>query len=307
MTDSVLFSKCEAYNLYSDIFLTGPIGEVQKKVRDNARLRDVLVLDSDDELAAEHETMFGFNVFPFASLFLEFDGMLGGETTHRIRAFRSQLGIDVGSDSTAPDHVAAELRILAVLAKSDSLASQSTAEFIDRHVFSWLPAFVAAVREETHVFYSELVDLMLEQIVDHRRSIMASSQIGDLEPIPKEHLLSDSKTGIHDIADFLTSPARCGLFLSRSTIAGIAQGLKLPHGFGGRSEMMATSLRSAAAYDGVDRVVDAIENVIDRNRTAWKELTESGLESAEIWSDRWHTRMNRTSSTLEQMLNSIQQ
>ncbi|MCZ6758244.1 MAG: molecular chaperone TorD family protein [Bacteroidetes bacterium] len=305
MTDSVLTSNSEAYALFSDIFLTGLLGPAQARVRTIPRLREVLVLDTDDELAAEHETMFGFNVYPFASLFLESDRMLGGETTQQIRAFASRSGIDVGSDTNAPDHIATELRILERLAKNDPPQEDSIAEFIDQHLFSWLPAFVVAVREESNDFYSEVADLMLEHIVDHRRSIPAQSYVRETEPEPEEHLLSDRDTGIHDIADFLTSPARCGFFLSRSTIAGIAQGSKLPHGFGGRSQMMVTSIRSASAYGGLDLVICAIADLIDRNRSAWETLSESGLKSAHIWSENWLTRLNHSSSTLEQIASAI--
>ena len=306
MTDSVLTSNSEAYDLFSDIFLTGPVASVQAKVRTIPRLREVLVLDNDDELAAENETMFGFNVYPFASLFLEPDGMLGGETTQQIRAFTSRLGFDVGRDANAPDHVAAELRILATLTKRNPLNEDSIAEFIDQHLFSWLPAFVTAVHGESNDFYTEVADMMLEQIVDHRRSLSAESKTHEINSGLEERLLSDPDTGIHEITDFLTSPARCGFFLSRSTIAGIAQGSKLPHGFGGRSQMMATLLRSASAYDGLDFVVCAIDDVIDRNRSSWEKLSETGLESAQIWSDNWQTRLNRTSRMLEQMASAVQ-
>ncbi|GMQ83036.1 MAG: hypothetical protein BMS9Abin05_2508 [Rhodothermia bacterium] len=305
MTDSVLASNSEAYALFSDIFLTGSIDSVQERVRHSPRLRDVLVVDTDDELAAEHETMFGFNVYPFASLFLEPDGMLGGETTQQIRDFALRLGIDVGQDVNAPDHVAAELQILAALAKSNSPNEDSIAEFIDQHVLSWLPAFVVAVCEESNDFYSEVADLMLEQIVDHRRSIPVKSHVREPGPEPEERFLSDPDTAIHDIADFLTSPARCGFFLSRSAIAGIAQGSNLPHGFGGRSQMMATSLRSASAYDGLDCIICAIDDVIDRNRAAWEKLSETELESAQIWSDIWQTRLSWTSSMLEHVATAV--
>ena len=121
--------------------------------------------------------------------------------------------------------------------------------------YPWLPAFVAAVEGDCgdgeSAFYSVLVHRLLDDIVKFRSTLPDVLIDSDVEPYskspsPHELRLEDSETSVRDIAEYLTSPASCGMFLSRAVITRAAKWARLPHGFGGRGQMMVTVLRSAA-------------------------------------------------------------
>ena len=86
----------------------------------------VLPADFDeDQAAADHYQLFGFNVFPYQSIFLDPAGLLGGSITDEVVRSYSQAGLSVGpagnqATDESPDHLGYELRLMAFLCAAEA-------------------------------------------------------------------------------------------------------------------------------------------------------------------------------------------
>ena len=171
-------ARSQTYALFSDIFLRGPVDRAGKIVLSLSEFSGLGMPEPEDERAAEFESLFGFNVFPYASAFLEPSGRLGMETSSLVRTIYESEDIDF-HPSGEVDHVATELAFLSRLsnerldaqgAKLDKLDAV-TIDFLDHHVLAWLPAFDAAIQSNGNPFYRRISKYTLDVVVDHRRSL----------------------------------------------------------------------------------------------------------------------------------------
>lgn len=307
MSEKAVRGGSEWMRVYADLLHWGPTTEVQSRMRTMPRFMGLLEsidpTHSDDELAAAHESVFGFNVFPFASVFLEVDGRLGQEITQGVRRFASLKGIDVDPLGDAPDHICTELRILEQLENEPGLSARC----LDEILLPWIPAFVCAVRDDGSAYYAQAVQQLLDDLLELRTTLPQYSDDVSVEPCsskPAPHILDleDSDTSVHDISDYLTSPSSSGLFLSRAQISGAAKSSRLPSGFGRRNQMMSTVLRSAAAYDSLGSFGESISAIIEHNRSVWQLVADKEPSSAaKEWALDWLARLERTEKMLAKL------
>jgi TorA maturation chaperone TorD len=269
-------------------------------------------LPDPDVLAADHESLFGFNVPPYASVFLEPDGILGGAATTAAGSYRGRAGLLLVLDEPA-DHLANELEMLSQLVDPASgplagieIRDALAAEFIDDHVFSWLPSFVRAVCAEGHPMYVHVAGVMLETVVGHRRDLkrQANSPARTLPPLTP--LLEDPKTSLSDIAAFLTAPAWCGFYLSRSSIGRLSGRGRAPHGFGRRRSMLETLVRSAAVYGELPLVERGLREECAAARGVWEDFGRTGTGSAPEWAGAWLERLRGSERLVEAFMTAAQ-
>ena len=97
---------------------------------------------------AEHSELFDFQLYPYASVYLGSEGMLGGEARDRIAGFWRALG---ETPPTEPDHLAVMLAFWAQLEESESGAVEAAAAarwrhvrsaYLFEHLASWLPVYL---------------------------------------------------------------------------------------------------------------------------------------------------------------------
>lgn len=195
--------------------------------------------------ADEHVDVLLFQAYPFASIYLGDDGMLGGEARDRIAGFWRALGADPPHE---PDHVAALFAGLWQLAEAERTAASSRqAEAAHRaravlfweHVASWLPAFLATLRRVGHPFYVGWADLAESVLADDAR---------DLAPPPHTRSLPVAAAAPDDLDALLAAvlaPARAGFTLTRDDLVRAADEL----GLGCRAGERRFVLRSVLAQD----------------------------------------------------------
>lgn len=161
------------------------------------------------DLAVEFQRLFGFNLPPYESIFVDPAAMLLAPATARIQALYRQAGWAPPAHARvgAPDHVGLELLALADM-QARAEAKEEQAKLAYRlqtdHLALWVPAFVLTLRRLTpHPFYTTLgeltVDLLLTTLpsdspfnirhlpfpVQSRRPPMGSSQLIDYpDPFP---------------------------------------------------------------------------------------------------------------------------
>ena len=118
-----------------------------------------------------HTELFAFQLYPYASVYLGAEGMLGGEARGRIADFLAVLGLTPPAE---PDHLAALLGTYARLCEAAEEKSEeagrragpSTARraFLWEHLLSWLPVYLEKLSELAQPFYERWGALLLEAL-----------------------------------------------------------------------------------------------------------------------------------------------
>ncbi len=271
----ITLARQNGYKLLSRLFLEGLTAESIPYVTQVDELTAVVPHPFNaDENAAIYQNIFGFNIFPFASIFLDDSGLLGGKITAAVNQLYQQGGFYVQSDA---DHIGHELNFLAHLcqAEADALADGATAvllqihniqdNFIHQHLLHWLPTFAIALQRNHTKFFTAVADLTLSLVVDQGKTLREIVAAGDDTAVsnphllPIENILENEKTSLKAIARYLTTPTNSGIYLSRDTIAAFARKLSLPRGFGNRQQMLLNLMRTAAEYDLLPQLMTLLE------------------------------------------------
>jgi TorA maturation chaperone TorD len=305
-------ARSRAYDLFGRLYRQGLTAAVVPAVRAVPGLTDAVPDPFDaDAAAADHYDLFGLNVFPYASFFLDASGRLGGPVTDLVRHQLQRVDLAPQGDAESADHLGHELAYLALLvgAEADAYADGARAEvqrmqhlqrqFLDGHLLWWLPPFARAVRQQKHPFYARLANLTWELVVDHRAAL-GGAAAGPLTPEPDDPpagLLDDEATGLKDIAAFLTMPVWSGLVLRRDDITQLGRSERLPRGFGDRTQMLTNLLRSAVEYDGLDPVLGRLAQQAGAWRAYYQSLDTDVVPLNDI-AVFWQARLDATDAVI---------
>jgi TorA maturation chaperone TorD len=334
-------ARSRSYALLADLFLQGLTAGTLPYLQAIPEIAAVLPPDFDqDEAAADHYQLFGFNVFPYQSIFLHPAGLLGGPITDEVVRSYNQAGFATGPAGSqaadeSPDHLGYELRLMTFLcaaeadAWDDGLPFVVTAlavtqrAFLDQHLLQWLPPFVLAVEQQDQPLYGRLARLTLELAAGHRQSL--AGPIGPSAALPPERdcpfvvtalavpvpdLLADEKTGLREIAAYLLTPPHSGLYLSREDIGRLARAHHLPRGFGDRSQILLNLLRAAADYDTIGEVLADLAKLAERWTAGYGQMAESSdapASTLHLVARDWQATAARTASLLEEMAREVEQ
>jgi TorA maturation chaperone TorD len=256
-----------------------------------------------DELAADHQHLFGFNLYPYQSIFLDPSGLLGGDVTACVLLAYDDAGFDVGVSSESADHIGHELRLLAYLCGLEAGTAASPGAgpivtrqraFLEGHLLRWLPALVLAIGQSRLPFYDSLARLTLELAAEHWTSLKQEPAVFEL-PAPPD-LLADDRTGLKEIVNYLLTPVYSGLFLSRDDIGRLARQLSVPRGFGGRGQLLLNLLRSAANYDALPAGLELLGEQIAAWITGYQEM--AGRPELRPFSSVWLARATQTAGLI---------
>ncbi len=306
-------ARSRSYQLISRLFLQGVTPEILPVVQAAPELAAALPDPVDfDELAAVHYQLFGMNVFPYESIFLDDSGLLGGRVTDGVTRSYGRIGFVADTAGDSPDQIGQELAALAALCRVEaaaraenrvSLAASRQAwqrEFLEGHLFRWLPPFVLAVRQQEDVFFTAVANLTLALAAHHYDELAETpADPGDFLP-PAPDILADEKTGLKEIARYLTTPAYTGLYLGREDVSRLARRLELPRGFGNRQQMLVNLLRAAAQYDQLPHVIADLMSLSERQREAYWRI---GVDYPKLagFTAVWQARAARSGRLLAQM------
>lgn len=244
-----------------------------------------------DQEAADHQDLFGFRVPPYAGVFLDGEGRIGGKPgDDALRAYVA-AGMDRIRDDLGPDHLATQLEFLAYCSERGLDTDART--FLDGQVLNWLPGLVAAVLREPFPAYRGLLPVVEEAAAEYR--VFVDQPVDSVDAASEQDdLLARPETGVREIASFLGTPARSGFWLGRGDVERIGRETGVPRGFGGRLLMLTNLLRGAAEYDRIDVVISAIDRIAVDTADHWK-------RAAGPWTDRWMHRIDRTRLMLAEM------
>jgi putative dimethyl sulfoxide reductase chaperone len=314
-----------AYDLFARLFLDGPspatwerlavIPDLKKTLGNAQALRD----HEADQAASHHFHLFGFNIFPYQSLFLDVEGSLGGQESERVLRYYRQAGFNlwpgtpmgIYPSGESPDHIGLELAFLGFLSGAEADALQDgealhalriqtlQRDFLDLHLLPWLPVLVQAISMQEAPFYTELARLTLELVSEQRAALgneLAVRRAAFALPHPPA-LMENEKTGLKDIASYLLTPGYSGFYFSREDIARLGRVHRLPRGFGGRTQTLTNLLRTAADYDQLPMLVSDLLTLLDE----WQAAYQTYAEEVHLWesfAEAWIDRLQATRAML---------
>lgn len=300
-------ARRHSYVLLSQLFLEGITAVTLPIVQFIPELAGTLPSEFNlDKAAVTHQAIFGFNVFPYESFFLDSTGLIGGSITEGVvRSYRA-AGFQEDSNATSPDHIGHELAFMAhLLSEGRADSDHHICAFFAQHLMAWLPSFVLAVRKQGHAFFTALADLTLALIADHAADL-GWLNIAQVELPTAPTLLQNDKTSLKDISRFLTTPAYCGIYLGREEVARLARQLKLPRGFGSRSQMLSNLMKTAVQYEQLPIVITKIQEMLADEQQHYDDMAETYPPIA-FYAKQWEERAGETAVLLSQMEQQIQQ
>jgi TorA maturation chaperone TorD len=267
-----------------------------------------------DEAAADHHHLFGFNVHPYQSYFLDPAGLLGGLVTEGVAQTYSRLGFRPGTTGESVDHIGYELALLSFLcaAEAEALADGRSEfgrqmgdyqlSFMAEHLLPWIGPLTLAVGQQGQGFYEVAARVTLDLASEHAAELAARRNQalengGKMAPAPD--ILADEGTGLREIAEFLLTPAYSGIYLGRDDIGRLARRQSIPRGFGDRRQLLLNLFRSAANYDALGDVIGGLQAVVDKWLAGYDEMmTQRGIG---LFIIDWRTRADGTAALLGQM------
>jgi len=166
--------------------------------------------------------VFLFDLYPYASVYLDGSGKLGGEARDRVAGFWRALGL---APPAEPDHLAALLGLYAELAERGAPAAWRRA-LLWEHLLSWAPPYLAKLAEVAEPFHRAWGALLGRTL---------AAEAAALGPLPQAPLASreapvlerPSEVGGAVFLDQLLAPVRTGVILVRSDLVAAGRELAL--------------------------------------------------------------------------------
>jgi TorA maturation chaperone TorD len=199
--------------------------------RETPGIAEVLGLGAPRE-AADYDDLFLFQLYPYASVYLGPEGMLGGEARDRIAGFWRIL------EQTPPpesDHLALVLALYARLCDLEAEAADAESAsrwrhlrttFLWEHIVSWVPVYLEKLQELASPFYRDWGDLLRDVLLQE------VTELGHPDILPLHlreapALLDPTAEGGEAWLDSLLSPVRSGILLVRSDLVRAGRELQL--------------------------------------------------------------------------------
>lgn len=201
--------------------------------------------------ADEYTQLFIFDLYPYASIYLGPEGMLGGEARDRISGFWRALGQTPPAES---DHLSVMLAFHARLidleqAETDPIRNlswrNSRKAFFWEHMASWLPIYLTKLAEIAPPFYKRWSKILMSALREEAQTVGPPSSLST--HLSQQHELIDPRA--NNVDDFLQSvltPVRSGMIFTRTDLTYAARRLGLSLRMGERKFILKTLLAQDA-------------------------------------------------------------
>ena len=262
--------------------------------------------------AAGYTDLFEFQLYPYASVHLGAEGMLGGEAQGRVAGFWLAVGREVPPE---PDHLASLIGLYVALGEEEvdltergaglapagdeaagrvhgrrdepsgpvaqaALVARSRRALLEEHLAPRLFPFLVRVEELGGGFHAEwakmLREAMAAEIDRHGPLTSPSAHLSAVEELP------DPRTaGAKPFLAALLAPARAGAILTRADLARIARTLDL----GLRAGERRYALEHLIGQDA-PAILDALAAEVGRQGAGHQERSESIGRASELLAAR---------------------
>lgn len=201
--------------------------------------------------ASAYTELFILQLYPYASVYLGAEGMMGGEARDRVAGFWRALG---ETPPAEPDHLAV---LLALYARIVELAAQADDErraapwqqarraLLWEHLLSWLPCYLSKTADLAPPFYQRWAELLTTALRAE------AEQVGAQDALPLHlraapGLIDPRADAFADFLQSLLTPVRSGLILPRADLQRGARTLGVGTRMGTRQFILQTMLAQDA-------------------------------------------------------------
>jgi TorA maturation chaperone TorD len=271
-------------------------------VRESARVAHVLELG---ELPAksEYTETFLFQLYPYASVYLGAEGMMGGEARDRLAGFWRALELTPPAE---PDHLSVMLALYAEMAgreetERDAGASErwrhARKAFLWEHLLSWLPVYLRKLDDIAPPFYRRwgetLSVALFEEIetVGHPLQLPLHLRIASGLSDPREE-------GTEDFLRSLLAPARSGMIITRADLARAGRLLGLGLRLGERKFVLQSLFNQNA---------QAVLEWLLAEAARWQEHHRQNLEMLRAIAAAWLQKSEHAAALLEELKHSAKE
>jgi len=165
--------------------------------------------------AADHAELFTFQLYPYASVYVGVEGMLGGDSADRVAGFWRASGVIPPAE---PDHLAALLGLYAAFSEGQGdRARHLRHALLWEQLLSWLPPWLARVREIAAEPYARWARLVLTAL------LAESEELGPPATQPLHLRLAPPSAGLESVL----AAVRSGVIVTRADIGRAARELGL--------------------------------------------------------------------------------
>jgi TorA maturation chaperone TorD len=237
--------------------------------------------------ADEYTELFIFQLYPYASVYLGAEGMMGGEARDRVAGFWRALGEMPPAEA---DHLSVMLALYARLVELEDDESEAARHsgwrnarraFLWEHLLSWLPVYLSKLAELAPPFYKEWSEVLMRALLAEASAL---GQPGSLPLHLREPLAlvdprkEDSAGGFQEA---ILTPARFGGVLTRADLTRAARKL----GVGSRIGERKFVLKALFAQDALG-VFDWLIEEADLWRGRHRQHREGLGAIAGVWEER---------------------
>lgn len=237
--------------------------------------------------SAEHAELFQLNLYPYASVHLGDEGMLGGEARDRVAGFWRALGL---TPPPEPDHLTSLLGLYATVVESGAPGEVRRA-LLWEHLLPWLPAWLEKAKEIAPPFYRDWAQLLEAALVAEAEKLPADELI-PLQLRQSSPLADPRREGLEPFVTSLLASARSGMVLVRADLARAGRELGLGLRLGERRFV----LRALLGQDAPGTL-----RWLAREATHWsarhRRLAPAFRPVGQIWADR----ADRAAALLEEL------
>lgn len=201
---------------------------------------------------AEYSDLFIFQLFPYASVYLGSEGMMGGDARELIAGFWRTLDLVPPPES---DDLPVMLSFYARICELEESSSEPRSRdnwrqirkaFLWEHLVSWLPIYLVKVTEIAPAPYRRWADLLLQGLGEEVETLGPPSSLAlhlrEALPLPDPR-----QEGGDALLDALLAPVRSGFILVRSDLQRAANKLGLGVRIGERRFVLRALLSQDAA------------------------------------------------------------
>jgi len=326
------------YGLLAELLREGPSERTREGMLASPALQEGLRSSGGElePLQVDHEHAFGRCVFPYEGTFLDAEGRVGADRSARLALLFEELELRLDPRGEALEHLSSQLLALATLSEREAEALEAgrahearaaraaSARLLEAHLLRWLPIFAHSIRRLGRAYPSALVDQIEALVRLQWSSIAGASRASGSEPAsPPERApaleaaswslsgeglsIDDPALGLGEIAAFLATPSRSGIFLSRDDLAELGRAHRVPRGFGSRTQTLEALLRSSSHLDAFGPLLEDLRVRLERSLEPLEPSRYAELPAAllEPWRARlreaiaWLQELGRRAATLE--------
>jgi TorA maturation chaperone TorD len=181
---------------------------------------------------SEYTETFLFQLYPYASVYLGAEGMMGGEARDLIAGFWRALNLMPPAE---PDHLSLMLALYAELIEREENESgtglsqrwrHTRRAFLWEHLLSWLPVYLQKLEEVAAPFYRRWAETLKEVLIEEIEKVGRQAEVS-LHLRPSHGLLDPREHGTEEFLQSLLAPARSGMILVRADLGRAAHQLGL--------------------------------------------------------------------------------